>query len=105
VDSVRMVDVDAEPLRAHELDGKHVDVGQPALNRVRELAVKLAFLFMNLGHSFLSLFAKNGRRAPISPAGEMWFRQDSTRIRGRSSRSKDDRHGPVVEKLHLHARR
>jgi hypothetical protein len=32
----------------------------------------------------------------------MWFRQDSTRIRGRSSRSKDDRHWPVVEELDLH---
>jgi hypothetical protein len=71
IDAVGMVDVDGHPVGTAHLDGEHLDVGQAALNGLGDLALKLSFLLVNLCH--LPLLAKNGRGAPISPTGEMWW--------------------------------
>jgi hypothetical protein len=71
IDAGRVVDVNRDVLGPTELDGEHLDVRDACADRLGELAVELAFFLVNLGQ--LASFAKNGRRAPISPCGEMWF--------------------------------
>src|SRR5262245_41039225 len=70
VDPTRVVDVDAEPLGPHELDGEHVDVGHPALDGLCDLAMKLSFLFVNLRHSFCPYSQKMGAKRPFLQLGK-----------------------------------
>src|ERR687888_1418887 len=67
VDPGRMVDVDAEPLRRHELDGQHLDARQAGLDLLGHLALErlLGSPYVLQATSFLK---KNGRGAPISPS-------------------------------------
>ena len=50
VDARRVVDVDAEPVRARELDGEHLDLRQPGLDRARDLPLELSFRCVRAGH-------------------------------------------------------
>src|SRR5919204_5225797 len=67
VDPGRVVDVDAEALRRHELDGQHLDARQAVLDLLGHLALECL-----LGSPYvlqaLSSLKKNGRGAPISPS-------------------------------------
>src|SRR5205085_1575325 len=60
VDPARMVDVDAEPLRRHELDGQHLDARQAGLDLLGHLALERL-----LGSPYVlqatSSLKKNGR--------------------------------------------
>ena len=72
VDTFRVVDVDGDVLGPAELDGEHLDVGQPVLNGLGDLAVELAFLLVNLGHLFCAFSQKMGAARPLLQL-EMWF--------------------------------
>src|SRR5438876_6016312 len=67
IDPGRMVDVDAEPLRRHELDGQHLDARQAGFDLLGHLALErlLGSPYFLQATSFLK---KNGRGAPISPS-------------------------------------
>ena len=72
---VLAVDVDREPLRAGQLDSKHLDAGQGLGDALADLVLQGSLFFVDVCQ--LGLLTKNGRRAPISPTGEMWCSQDS----------------------------
>ena len=72
VDASRMVDVDAEPARADELDGQDLDPGHGALDRRGDLVLKRSFAGVGAqigppaSPSKQWPLKKNGRCAPIS---------------------------------------
>jgi hypothetical protein len=65
VDTLRVVDVDAETRRREQLDGQHLDAGHASLHLRGDLCLQLAFLpvTVRLGHVFSK---KRGAGAPIS---------------------------------------
>src|SRR5919204_4020144 len=67
VDPGRMVDVDAEPLWRHELDGQHLDARQAGLDLLGHLALERLLGSPYVLHA-TSFLKKNGRGAPISPS-------------------------------------
>jgi hypothetical protein len=69
-----MVDEDAEALGPHELDGEHVDVGQAVLHGLCDLAMKLAFSLVNLGHRSCAFSQKMGAARPFLQLGKCGVR-------------------------------
>ena len=80
----RMVDVDAEPLLARDLEREHLDArAGPISTRRADLALQLSLLLVltrcHRKHRFTRQnrpYIKNGRDAPISKA-EMWWQKGS----------------------------
>jgi hypothetical protein len=64
IDAFGVVDVDPQELRAAELDGQDLDLGQVRLDRLGDIPMELAFPFVDLRR--LSFLVKNGRCAPTS---------------------------------------
>src|SRR4029078_484723 len=65
VDALRMVDVDAEPLLARELQREHLDPAQGRFDRPSDLALQLSFLLLRCRR----------HRRETTPSNEKWARR------------------------------
>src|ERR671933_418709 len=106
VDPARMVDVDAEPLRRHELDGQHLDARQDGLDLLGHPALERLLGSPYVLQLHVLSQKKRARSAHFAKPVKCGASRIATRKaagRERFRASEHDRDGAGVHQLDLHA--